>query len=327
MAWRALVCMVAAATPSFATADDDRGRARALGEEGIILYRNGELEAALARFNQAEAIFEAPTLALRAARCLERLGQWVAASKRYERAVSMSIDESLTTEFQEAQRAAQASAEAERRSLLERIPTLTIRVRGKEPDEMRLDDELLAPGAGDRVIRVDPGRHAVVATLGDIVDRHELTLSERDAVVLPIELKVPEKAPLAPVEVRPAGQPTADGGSDAAFLIAGVSLLSSAGVASIIGVGAWIVAADAGNELDERCPDRVCDVRSLGPEGEAALDRQSDAKTAMIASLSTAGALAAAGAIVLAVKPARDRAPAPIAVSLSPVGLRLSGEF
>ncbi len=327
MAWLALVCSAALTTrPGWAGGDEDRVRARALGEEGIILYRNQDFTGALERFDKAEALVEVPTLALRAARCLERLGRWVDAAERYQRAALMPVDDKLPSDFQEAQRSARQDAESERRLLLERIPTLTLDIRGKETDLMTLDEKPLPRGIGGQPLSVDPGSHVLVAKLGNALDRHELTLAERDAQVVRIELH--EAAPpLLALTTPPAAVSAPPPRDRQSFLIAGVTLLSAAGVASSVGVGAWIVAADAGSDLEARCPGRVCDPSTLGREGEADLARQSDAKTAMIASFVTAGALTTAGVVVLAVMPASDGEPPKISLSLGPIGVGLRGAF
>ncbi|MBL8741085.1 MAG: hypothetical protein JNK04_08330, partial [Myxococcales bacterium] len=66
---------------------------------------------------------------------------------------------------------------------------------------------------------------------------------------------------------------------------------------------------------------------TLGPDGEADLELQGDAKTAMIASFATAGALAAAGVVLLAVMPSADSDPPRVSLAVGPGGVRLLGVF
>jgi hypothetical protein len=235
----------------------------------------------------------------------------------------MPVDDKLPSDFQEAQRSARQDAESERRLLLERIPTLTLDIRGKEPDLMTLDEKPLPRGIGGQPLSVDPGSHVLVAKLGNALDRHELTLAERDAQVVRIELH--EAAPpLLALTTPPAAVSAPPPRDRQSFLIAGVTLLSAAGVASSVGVGAGSL-HDAGSDPEARCPVGLRPVH-LGREARRS-GRQSDAKDRHDRLLRNAGALTTAGVVVLAVMLASDGEPLKISLSLGPSASDWCGAF
>src|SRR4051812_4084136 len=80
-----VIALALLAAPARAQSLDDstRSAARGLGEEGIALFDRGDYAGALARFERAEAVVRMPTLSLRAAWCLEKLGRLVEAAERY----------------------------------------------------------------------------------------------------------------------------------------------------------------------------------------------------------------------------------------------------
>jgi hypothetical protein len=137
----------ARATQAEAVDDATRSAARALGEQGIALYEAGDYPGALAAFERAEALVQVPTLSLRAARCLEKLGRWVEASERYLTTTALTVSPSLPEAYQEAQRQAQAEAAEARAALTPRIPLLEIVVEGPPPDDLRLDGRVVPTAA------------------------------------------------------------------------------------------------------------------------------------------------------------------------------------
>ena len=159
----ALVC-----TPRFATAQDfaTKSAARKLGEEGIALFEKGQFAEALEKFNLAEQIVPAPTLGLRAARCLVQLGRFVEASERYLEVTRIELPQSQITP---AFRKAQADAVLERQDLLPLIPTLTIQISGPTDSTTMVfvDGEQIPTALVGQKRPIDPGVHEIEVRRSD----------------------------------------------------------------------------------------------------------------------------------------------------------------
>ena len=80
-----------------------KSAARKLGNEAQKLFDAGDYEAALEKFNLADSLVSAPTLGLRAARCLVKLGRLVEASERYLEVTRMHLDRSAPMVMRKAQ--------------------------------------------------------------------------------------------------------------------------------------------------------------------------------------------------------------------------------
>lgn len=309
-------------------AGDPRAQARALGEEGLIRFREGDFKGALARFDDAEALVRMPTLSVRAARCLERLGRWVEAADRFQATTLLPVDDSLPEEFREAQRVAKQEAEAERRLLLVRIPTVLIRSAGLRPDLVSLDGTTLPAADWDKALPVDPGEHEIVARYGERSERRIVTARPREQTVVELRLDAPRPGPVAtrsPVTPSPAPQTR---GNDE-LVIAGATLLSAAGVATAIGIGAWVVVMNAQSDLDPLCGSgRECTASELGPTGRRTLATHEDATTATVASFVTAGVFLTAGVSVLVpgLVVQSDEGPL-VSVHVAPTTLEVHGVF
>src|SRR5678815_4075569 len=132
-----ILCALVAAIPARAQPNVDdatRSAAATLGQAGLALYKKGDYTGALAKFDQAEQLVQAPTLGVRAARCLEKLGRLVDAAERYQRVIGMTLDAS----WPEVHRQAQRDAVTERAALLPRIPSIEVVVEGARPGASRV---------------------------------------------------------------------------------------------------------------------------------------------------------------------------------------------
>jgi hypothetical protein len=93
----ALVAMATlGAAPAFAQAIDPstRAAARKLGEDAGKLFESGDYAGALEKYNLADQLVPAPTLGVRAARCLVKLGRIVEASERYLDVTRIKLEKS-----------------------------------------------------------------------------------------------------------------------------------------------------------------------------------------------------------------------------------------
>lgn len=177
-----------------------KSAARKLGEEGIALFERKQYAEALEKFNLAEQIVPAPTLGLRAARCLVQLGRFVEASERYLEVTRIEMPRSqLTPAF----RKAQADALLEREDLLPLIPTLTIDITGPlgESGAVFVDGEQIPSALLGQKRPIDPGIHEVEVRRKDTQVKKKVDVVVKQNQKVSLELP-PLPGPKAP-EVDP----------------------------------------------------------------------------------------------------------------------------
>jgi len=241
----ALMSVALAVLPGVATAQDfaTRSAARKLGEDGIALFEKKQYAEALEKFNLAEQIVPAPTLGLRAARCLVQLGRFVEASERYLEVTRIQLPQSQMTQ---AFRKAQADAVLEREDLLPLIPTLTIDVHGPVGAGITVfvdGEQVPTPLVGQKR-PIDPGVHEIE------VRRKDTQLKKKVDIVVKENEKVTIDLPPLPAPKAPELDP---------------KLRTLAWVGIGVGAGGTITFAIAGSlavskerQLVDNCPDRRC---------------------------------------------------------------------
>ena len=319
----ALLVLLAEARGAHAESVDDatRSAARALGEQGIALYDAGDFAGALAAFERADALVHVPTLSLRAARCLEKLGRWVEASERYLTTTALTVSASLPESYQEAQRQAQTEAARARAALTPRIPSLEIVVEGPLPYEVLLDGRVVPNAALGMKRPVDPGEHTLRATRGTAVVEQRATLAEgtsaRFALVLP-EAPPPPKVTQEPVP------PTKD-----TLRTAGWVGVGTGAAALAAGFVTWGVALAKQSDLDPVCPDGVCQSETLGEQGRSDLALHDATQTTSTVCFVGGSLLLAAGTVTLWVSAdgPNSAAPAEVSLRVGPAGAALAGRF
>ncbi len=174
---------------------ETRSAARRLGADGQKLFEAGNIAGALEKFNLADSLVPAPTLGLRAARCLSLLGRLVEASERYLDVTRIQLDRSAPAVM----RKAQAEALAERDKLVPTIPSLDVTIEGPTGAGVTviIDGKAVPPALLGQKRPVDPGTHRVEAKRADTTVSREVTLKVGEAgqVVL--------KLPPVPVPTKP----------------------------------------------------------------------------------------------------------------------------
>ena len=269
-------------------------KARDVGAEGLALYEKGDYARALERFDMANGITPAPTLSIRAARCLVKLGRLVEASERYLEVTRFTLtDRSPAVHVQAVQQ-----ARTELDALTPMIPTLDIAVEGSGADEIEasLDGVTLPRALLGQPQPLDPGTH-----------RLQLRTPERSfdtAVVLKagdrLKLWVPapeKKTPTAPAAPPPAA-------SSSALRTWGIATLVVGGAGAMMGVFSGALALAEQDALEARCPDRNCP-----PDEHAAADRYDVTRVFTTVGLVLGGAGLAVGTTLVLVAP-DDEAPA-----------------
>lgn len=301
--------------------DATRAAARSLGEAGIDYYDKGQYEEALAAFDRAEAMVPAPTLSLRAARCLEKLGRLVEASERYLKTTALTIDPALPETYRETQQQAQLEAANARRDLLPRIPTVEIVVEGPV-DEVRVDRRTVPLAALGVPRPLDPGEHVLWAGRGVATATSTLRLAEgeRQRVVLQLaEVATSSHKEPAPSAPPPPASPVL---RDLSWmgLVAGGAALST-------GLVTWGLARSKVEDIDTFCPERSCPYDTLTSKQRDELDAYSTLRDVSMFGLIGGSVLIAAGGVGLWVTAEPPTPAGVVAVGITPAGAGIAGCF
>jgi hypothetical protein len=231
--------------PGEASAQDyaTRAAARKLGEDGIALFDKKQFAEALEKFNLAEQLVPAPTLGLRAARCLVQLGRFVEASERYLEVTRLEVPRAQMTP---AYRKAQADALIEREDLLPLIPTLTINVTGPLGDGITVlvDGEQIPTVLVGQKRLIDPGVHEVE------VRRKDTSVKKKLDIVVKRNEQMELKLPPLPSAKGPQPDPVYR-----ALAWTGIGMGASG---MIVFAVSGSLAVSRERELIDKCPDRRC---------------------------------------------------------------------
>jgi hypothetical protein len=247
-----LALLVASTRTAHADAVDAKTRAaaRKLGEEAVKLFDAGDYTGALDRFNLAEQLVPAPTLGVRSARCLVKLGRLVEASERYLDVTRMKLEKDALPQ----QRKAQVEALSERDALLPILPSLVIELSGPTGDgvEVALDGKSLPSATLGVKLPVDPGEHRITVKRRDTIVARTVSVirGERKAVTIELPPIVTEDA-------------SAKDGAAWQSVAGGISL-GVGGVGLLVGAGAGVAAIVQQSNLSLRCPNRTCPSDAFG---------------------------------------------------------------
>lgn len=201
---RRMLVVLCLAAPAAAAGEgndaDARTAARALAAQGAQAFEQHDFERALGLFERASAIVPAPTIKLMQARTLVELDRLVEAAEQYEETGRLLAVDPTNEAF----RQAGAAAEQELELLLQRIPTLRVRVVGlvaAEPVDVFVDGKKLSAeqAAVDRPS--NPGEHHLEArSASGRSGSRDVTLPEGAHVDVEIALASPAPAstPLPP---------------------------------------------------------------------------------------------------------------------------------
>jgi hypothetical protein len=167
-----------------------KASARAAYQEGVELQAQKSWPQALARFQSAERIYDAPTHLLHIAQCMVATGKLVEAQETYETLTHRELPPGAPEPFREA-------IEAGKRELADlrpRIPTLRIEVRPAPATLRNLALSMNGRPIPSEVIGiarpVNPGKYVITATAWGIPASKpvELTLAERDTRTVEVTL-------------------------------------------------------------------------------------------------------------------------------------------
>lgn len=167
-----------------------KAAARAAYQEGVELQGQKSWPQALARFQYAQRIYDAPTHLLHIAQCMVATGKLVEAQETYETLTHRELAPGAPEPFRDAVEV----GKAELAELRPRIPTLRIEVK-PAPSQLRNLALLLngrpLPAEVIGIARpMNPGKYVITATAWGIPPSKpvELTLAERDSKTADVRL-------------------------------------------------------------------------------------------------------------------------------------------
>jgi hypothetical protein len=206
----ALVACIAAGSLAQAAPDESaKTAARGFMAEGRARRESNDLQAALESFRSADAIMHVPTTRLEVARTLASLGQLLEARETLEKILETRGDDREPPQFAEARAAAQTLRE----HLEKRIPTLHFSFKGVSAGDapsVWADDALVPPTAYESGLNFNPGKHKIVAKMGNAEAKQVVQLTERQTREIVLDLSAAsngDDAVIPPVPVKPSVSP------------------------------------------------------------------------------------------------------------------------
>lgn len=250
--WRSalLAWMLAAGaiSPPVCAEEADAGTrvaARELAVAGAEAFDKQDFATALDRFQRAEQLYKAPSIAVMVARCLARVGRVVEAVDKYEETLRMPLDAAAPEAFQRA--VADATVEVE--SARARVARLELTLPAGAPagSEILLDDKPVPRALLGVPTPVDPGTHRIVARApGKVPYRTEVRLAEGAHQAL--EVTLAEQAAARPVQPR-----TLPSSLKLHPSTLSIALLTGGGIATAVGAISGVAALSHKSTLDKSC--------------------------------------------------------------------------
>lgn len=180
--------VISAAPPVFGQGSDDSrvAAARSLVDEADDAWERGDWAVALERFERANAIVHVPTLTVREAECLVRMGKLVEASERYMAASRAKLGSDASEVVRQAVETAADEAEA----LRARLPSVVVDIRGGERKgaELRINGRTIPTVLWGAKVPVDPGGCHIELTRGAFRAQRDLSLSDKQQARVSLEL-------------------------------------------------------------------------------------------------------------------------------------------
>jgi hypothetical protein len=325
-------CLLWAAPVAAQPVDDStRNAARELASQAAEAFQKGDYQRAQDLYHRAYALLPAPTLSLREARALEKLGKLVEAVEAYVRTTRTLLDADAPQAFRQAVQ----SAEEELAKLRPRVPKLEIVLEGADASvtQVTLDGKVLKSALIGVAQPVNPGTHEIegvtqgksgktsIKISEGVTKSVTLTLTDDPNAVSP-EPAEPEPAPGAATPVVDSDSTADAGGGFPHATLGWVSLgVGAAGLG--VGVVTGLMATSRHASAEDGCPNGKC------PAGSQAADDLDAFRT--LRTVSTIGYAVgvvgvAAGVTLLLTAPSKPES-AHVAPYIGPASAGVAGRF
>lgn len=282
----AIAAILAIAAPALAEPTAvEKETARTLMQEGRDLRDRKDLKGALQRFQAADQLMVVPTTGFEVASTQVALGLLVEARETLGRVHRLPVQAKEPPPFREARQKAEQLDE----SLDARIPALTIVVKGGVGAKLTVDDIPVSAALVGLPLRVNPGRHMIIANLPTARGETEIAIAEGEKKEAAITLvqKIGSDSP--PPEDSTDAAPKSSRGSYVPAILA----FGLAGAGAVVGgiTGAMTFAKQS--DLAKACPNHTCGPGQYG-------DVDSANALAMVSTISfiAAGSTAVLGVVL-----------------------------
>ncbi len=329
-----LLAVMAWAGPGMAQDDAAKNAARELAEQAAKALEQGDAATAQDLYARAYALVPAPTLSVRRARALVKLGRWVEAVEAYVRATRTP----LQADSPDAYREAVQQGYDELAKLRPRVPRLTVVIEGSDPKDpslhVELDGKVLAPALIGVASPVDPGEHQVaVQTQDGRKANARVALAEKEQKLVRLALPAPgpgaatAPAPAPRIEPVSKGEPEHEPKSQASAsstqrTLAYASLgVGAAGV--VVGVVAGLIATSKHSSAKDACPGGNC---VEGSQGASDLDAFHRFRTVSTIGY-VVGAVGVGAGVTLWLTSPRSKESARVGTYLGVAGAGVRGSF
>jgi hypothetical protein len=171
----------------------EKETARALVQEGRRKRAAGDLDGALEDFARAHSIMGVPTTAFELGKTQAEARKLVEARDTLVSVMRIPVEGREPTPFRQARDDAKKLAN----ELAARIPSLRIVLTGKDAEgaTVSLDGHALSPASVGAPLKLNPGRHEVVAKKGALEKRDSVDIDEGESVELEMKLEAPAARP------------------------------------------------------------------------------------------------------------------------------------
>ena len=171
--------------------NEKKSAARAAYQEGADLQEKGKWAEALASFEKAQKLYDAPTHLLHIAQCQAQLGHLVEASETYETLSHTTLEKGAPDAFKQAQDQGNKDLEV----LKPRIPTLRVNIK-PDPKELsnlqvNLNDKQMPLEMVGIARPINPGSYKITASATDYGTKEATTVNvaEKEAKSVDITLE------------------------------------------------------------------------------------------------------------------------------------------
>ncbi|MBX3233675.1 MAG: hypothetical protein KIT84_21250 [Labilithrix sp.] len=287
-----------------------REQARNAMDEGDKKRDGGDLVGALAAYERGDDIMNVPSTAIEVARTQVALGKLIEADATLQRIAKMEKKPGEPAPFTAARKAAETMAT----ELAQRIPTVVVvpaNLEAGQPATITIDGEPVPPEEATSPRKVNPGAHKITVKSGTLEKTVDVTVAEKEAKTVDVDLKDQPSAPPPP----PPPPPKSGLGAPKLMMYGGFGLAAVG-----IGVGAvtGLMSMSKTSDLKDRCPNDRCPAGSQG-DIDSATTLGNISTVAFIAG--AVGAGVGVVGLVLSGKEKKEEAPPPPA-AFRPVDVR-----
>ncbi|MBX3207764.1 MAG: hypothetical protein KF764_22125 [Labilithrix sp.] len=229
----------------------EREAARTLLLSGREKRKNGQLMGALEDFERAHAIMRVPTTGLDLGKTQQELGLLVEARTTFLEAARHPVKANESRAFKRARKEAKQLAD----EIAPKLATLTISV--STAARVKLDDADISSSSINVPLKVNPGKHEIVATLAD--DEKRETIDVKEGETKTVELTLAGAPPPPPGTGKPppgSDEPARETSTSSLVWIGGGVAAAGLAVGAVTGLMAFGIHGDVAARCEggTRCP-------------------------------------------------------------------------